>query len=61
MYGLYDEDGILRCINSDREACLDYAKLFEFDISNISLMYLSEILIKEKATNLHLNQVKNNS
>ena len=29
MYGLYDRSGLLRFANSDREACLIYAKLFE--------------------------------
>ena len=32
MYGLYDRDGILRFVNSDKEACLDYAKLFEMNL-----------------------------
>ena len=34
MYGLYDRDGVLRFANSDREACLDYAKLFELNSTN---------------------------
>ncbi len=38
MYGLYDRDGILRFVNSDREACLDYAELFELNSSKYSLL-----------------------
>ena len=29
MYGLYDTDGVLRFVGGDREACVDYAKLFD--------------------------------
>ena len=40
MYGLYDRDGVLRFANSDREACLDYAKLFELNSAHCCLMNL---------------------
>ena len=40
MYGLYDRDGILRCVNSDREACLDYAELFEMNVAHCCLTNL---------------------
>tara|TARA_B100000945_G_scaffold44874_1_gene30800 strand:+ start:290 stop:400 length:111 start_codon:yes stop_codon:yes gene_type:complete len=29
MYGLYDREGVLRFVNSGKEACLAYAELFE--------------------------------
>ena len=42
MYGLYDNDGILRFVNSDREACLEYVELFELDSAHFCLMDLIE-------------------
>ena len=57
MYGLYDRDGILRFVNSDREACLDYAELFELNSAQFCLMYLE----REKNINLGLNQEENNN
>ena len=61
MYGLYDRDGVLRYINSDKKACLDYAKLFELNSTNYSLMNLIDIIDKENDVNLDLNQVVNNN
>ena len=61
MYGLYDRDGILRCVNSDREACLDYAELFELNSSHCCLMNLISSVDKENNINLDLNQVENNN
>ena len=61
MYGLYDRDGILRFINSDKEACLDYAALFELSSTNFCLMKLVETIDKDNDTNLDLDQVKNNN
>ena len=61
MYGLYDRDGILRCVNSDREACLDYAELFELNSSHCCLMNLISSVEKENNINLDLNQVENNN
>ena len=29
MYGLYDKEGILRFVDSDKDACIAYAELFE--------------------------------
>ena len=43
MYGLYDRDGVLRCVNYDREACLDYAELFELNSSHCCLMNLISV------------------
>ena len=61
MYCLYDRDGILRCVNSDREACLDYAELFELNSSHFCLMNLISSVDKENNINLDLNQVENNN
>ena len=61
MYGLYDRDGILRCVNSDREACLDYAELFELNSSHCCLMNLISSVDKENNINLDLNQAENNN
>ena len=61
MYGLYDKDGILRIVNSDREACLDYAELFELNSANLCLMNLIENIDKENDINLDLNLVENNN
>ena len=61
MYGLYDKDGILRCVNSDREACLDYAELFKLNSSHYCLMNLICSVDKENNINLDLNQVENNN
>ena len=59
MYSLYDRDGVLRFANSDREACLDYAKLFELNSANCCLMNLIKSIDKE--ANLDLNQAENNN
>ena len=61
MYGLYDRDGILRFVNSDKEACLDYAELFDLNSANFCLMNLVESIYKENNINLDLNQVENNN
>ena len=56
MYGLYDKDGILRFVNSDKEACLDYAELFELNSTNFCLMNLVDSMNKENGTIHLLNQ-----
>ena len=61
MFGLYDRDGILRFVNSDREACLEYAELFEFKSTNFSLMNLIDSVDISNEINLDLNQVENNN
>ena len=61
MYGLYDKDGILRFVNSDKEACLDYAELFELHSAHFCLMDSIENIDKENDINLDLNQVENNN
>ena len=60
MYGLYDRQGILRFTDSDKEACIAYAELFELESANYCLMDLAENN-KVEGTNLDLNQVENNN
>ena len=40
MYGLYDKEGILRFVDSDKDACIAYAELFELGATNYCLMDL---------------------
>ena len=61
MYGLYDNDGVLRFTNSDKEACLDYAQLFEMNSAHCCLMNLVDSIVKENNINLDLNQVESNN
>mgnify|MGYP001422388167 FL=1 len=61
MYSLYDKDGVLRFVNSDREACLDYAKLFELNSAHCCLMNLITSMDSENNINLVLNQAENNN
>ena len=42
LYGLYDNDGILRCTGGDREACLAYAELFEMKKVECSVLVLPD-------------------
>jgi len=60
MYGLYDREGILRYVNSDKDACLEYAALFELNDKSYSLLSLNN---KEdlKDINLDQNQEENNN
>ena len=40
MYGLYDKEGILRFVDSDKDACIAYAELFELSSTNYCLIDL---------------------
>ena len=40
MYGLYDKEGILRFVDSDKDTCIAYAELFELGSTNYCLMDL---------------------
>ena len=55
MYGLYDKEGILRFVDSDKNACIAYAELFELGSTNYCLMDLAndttKVMVKGK-TNL---------
>ena len=61
MYGLYDNDGVLRFTNSDKEACLDYAQLFEMNSAHCYLMNLVASVYKENNIILDLNQAESNN
>ena len=52
MFGLYDKEGILRFINSDKDACLAYAELFELGSTNYCLIELANDTKKEKNSTL---------
>ena len=61
MFGLYDREGILRFVDSDKEACIAYAELFELGSTNYCLMNLADGKNNIKKVNLDLNQVENNN
>ena len=61
MFGLYDKDGLLRFINSDRKACLEYAELFQWTSTQFCLVNLLDNVNICNDINLVLNQVKNNN
>ena len=52
MYGLYDKEGILRFVDSDKDACIAYAELFELSSTNYCLIDLASDTKKETNTNL---------
>ena len=62
MYGLYDKEGILRFVDSDKDACIEYAELFELGSTNYCLMDLANDTKKVKSkTNLDQNLGVNNN
>ena len=58
MYGLYDKEGILRFVDSDKDACLAYAELFELGSTNYCLIDLAN---KAKSTNLDQSLEESNN
>ena len=52
MFGLYDKEGILRFVDSDKDACIAYAELFELGSANYCLMDLESDANKLIGTNL---------
>ena len=60
MYGLYDKEGILRFVDSDKDACIAYAELFELNATNYCLMDLANDT-KTKGTNLDQNLGEHNN
>ena len=52
MYGLYDKEGILRFVDSDKDACIAYAELFELSSTNYCLIDLNNDTKKVKGANL---------
>ena len=62
MYGLYDKEGILRFVDSDKYACLAYAELFELGSTNYCLMDLANDRKQVKiTTNFDQSQEVNNN
>ena len=53
MYGLYDKEGILRFVDSDKEVCIAYAELFELGSTNYCLM---ELVNDKKVKGINLGQ-----
>ena len=61
MYGLYDKEGILRFVDSDKDACIAYAELFELGSTNYCLMNLANDTQKVDDTNLDQSLGENNN
>ena len=61
MYGLYDKEGILRFVDSDKDACIAYAELFELGSTNYCLIDLDNDTKELEVTNLDPNLVRNNN
>ncbi len=61
MFGLYDKEGILRYVNSDKDACIAYAELFDLNSSTYSLMSLSESDYEFRNINLDQSQGENSN
>ena len=61
MFGLYDKEGILRYVNSDKDACIAYAELFDLNSSTYSLMSLSESDYELRNINLDQSQGENSN
>tara|TARA_B100000575_G_C22695303_1_gene421089 strand:+ start:408 stop:599 length:192 start_codon:yes stop_codon:yes gene_type:complete len=63
MYGLYDREGILRYVNSDKDACLEYAALFDLNDKSYSLLSLNSKREGEDFNDINLdqNQEENNN
>ena len=61
MYGLYDKEGLLRFVDSDKDACIAYAELFELGSTNYCLMELASDTRKVKSANFDQNLGGNNN
>ena len=61
MYGLYDKQGILRFVDSDKDACIAYAELFELGSTNYCLMDLANDTKQITRTILDQSQGGNNN
>ena len=61
MFGLYDKEGILRFVDSDKDACIAYAELFELTATNYCLIDLANETKKVKGINLQRSQGGNNN
>ena len=61
MYGLYDKEGILRFVDSDKDACIAYAELFELGSTNYCLMDLANNTTKVKDASIDRTPEENNN
>ena len=61
MYGLYDKQGILRFVNSDKDACIAYAELFDLNTQSYSLMSINDTIDDLGDINFDQNQAKNSN
>tara|TARA_B100000963_G_C22196681_1_gene481245 strand:+ start:407 stop:592 length:186 start_codon:yes stop_codon:yes gene_type:complete len=61
MYGLYDKEGILRYVNSDKNACIAYAELFDLNSQNYALISLNDTIEDLGDINFDQNQAKNSN
>ena len=61
MYGLYDKEGILRFVDSDKDACIAYAELFELNSTNYCLLDLADDKQNISVTNLDQILGENNN
>ncbi len=61
MYGLYDKEGILRYVNSDKDACIAYAELFNLNSQSYLLMSLNDTIEDLGNINFDQNQAKNSN
>ena len=61
MYGLYDKEGILRYVNSDKDACIAYAELFNLSAQSYSLMSLNDTIHDLGDINFDQNPAKNSN
>ena len=61
MFGLYDKEGILRFVDSDKDVCIAYAELFELSSTNYCLIDLACDTNTVKGTNLDQNLGENNN
>ena len=61
MYGLYDREGILRYVNSDKDACIAYAELFDLNAQSYLLISINDTIEDFRDINLDQNQAENNN
>ena len=61
MYGLYDKEGILRYVNSDKDACIAYAELFDLNAQSYLLMSLNDTVDESGDINFDQNPAKNSN
>ena len=61
MYGLYDKEGLLRYVNSDKDACIAYAELFDLNAQSYLLMSLNDANQDFQDINFDQNQAKSSN